>query len=184
MQIRIYSKLSPGLYRRVRQFELDHFYGEGEKTPERFTKQEEKYFSQPKAWLLVFGNGRIIGRALLHKREIEFAGEKIILGGFGGVCTAKNERRKGIASTMLKEGMRILKKWNCDIAYLCADVEKVGPLYSHIGFVPLNKLCVYKGKSGKVYEDEYGLIAPVNSRRLFKEVLNSKEKFNLGLGNW
>jgi hypothetical protein len=40
---------------------------------------------------------------------------------------------------MLKEALRILKSWGCDIAYLCAEIEKTGSLYARGGFVPLKK---------------------------------------------
>ena len=137
--MKIFLKISAKLAKRVNQLELENFYTKEEKIPERFAEQEERFFSQPKAWLLVFDRDQIIGRILLHKRRVKFNNRDVILGGIGGVCTSKDRRKQGIATMMLKEAVKILKKWGCDIAYLCAVIEKTGTLYGQVGFVPLNK---------------------------------------------
>ena len=85
---------------------------------------------------------------------------------------------------MLRKSVESLKEWGCDIAYLCTNIEKTGPLYSCVGFVALNKPYTYYGQSGKLYEESYGMIAPINSNDLFEEILNSKQKLHLGTGNW
>ena len=95
-----------------------------------------------------------------------------------------DKRRKGIATLVLKKGMKILKQEKCDIAHLCTDIIKLKSLYSKFGFVPLGKKYTYIGKSGKKYIEKDGMIAPVNSVTKFKEILNSSEIFNIGLGNW
>lgn len=185
MEIKIFYDLLPRLANKVKQFELENFYTEeGEKTPERLAENEEKYFSPPKAWLLVLEEGKIIGRVLLHKRRVKFNSKDIILGGIGGVCTHKGKRRQGIATMMLKEAMRVLQNWGCNVAFLCTNVEKTGFLYSLVGFAALGRPYTFYGRSGKLYEDSHGMIAPVNSKDLFGEILNSKQKLHLGVGNW
>ena len=185
MEIKLLHELPTELANKVCRFELEHFYtGEEDKTPERLAENKEKYFSQPKAWLLVFEGDQITGRTLLHRRKIEFDGKEVILGGVGGVCTHKEKRRRGIATMMLKEAMEILKKWGCGVAYLCTNPEKTGSLYSQVGFVPLKKPYTYYGRSGKLYKDDYGMIAPVNSTELFEKILHSQQKLHLGTGNW
>ncbi len=184
MNAKLLLKLPTKLANEVRHFELENFYTEGEKTARRLAEQEDKYFSPPKAWLLVFEGDQIIGRILLHKREIAFDGRKVVLGGIGGVCTHRDKRRQGIATVMLKKAMEILKGWGCDIAYLCTNPKKTSSLYSKVGFVPLNKPYTYYGRSGKLYEDSDGMIAPVNSTELFEEIIHSQQKLHLGTGNW
>jgi len=146
--------------------------------------EEERFCSQPEAWLLVFEGDQIIGRILLYKRKVIFNNRDLILGGVGGVCTRKDKRKQGIATLMLKEAVKILKKWGCDIAYLCAVIEKTGSLYGQVGFVPLNKPYTYYGRSGKLHKENNGMIAPLNSSSIFEEVLNSNQKLHLGVGNW
>jgi predicted acetyltransferase len=184
MEMKVYSKLPSDLARRVKQFVLENFYREEERTPEHLVEEEDKFFSQPKAWLLVFENNELTGRLLLHKRKIAFANKEVVLGGIGGVCTRRDRRRQGLAMMMLKKAVEILKNWGCDIAYLCANIEKSGSLYSRTGFVPLNRPYTYYGRSGKLYEENNGMIASLNSPSLFEEVLNSKQKLHLGNGNW
>jgi hypothetical protein len=85
---------------------------------------------------------------------------------------------------MLEEALRILKERGCDIVYLCANVKESGLLYARAGFVSLNKPYTYYGHSGRLYEENNGMIAPLNSLRVFEAVLKSKEKLHLGRGNW
>jgi hypothetical protein len=77
-----------------------------------------------------------------------------------------------------------LKEWDCDIAYLCTDIGKTGSLYSRVGFVPLNKPYSFYGRSGKLHEQHNGMIAPLNSRGIFEEVLHAQGMLHIGSGNW
>jgi len=184
MKAKFFAKLSADLAERVNQLIFKNFYAKGERTPELLAEEEEKFYSKPEAWLLVFEEGQIVGTAFLHKRKIEFNNQDMILGGIGRVCTRKDKRRQGIAAMMVKDAVKTLKKWGCDIAYLCANVKESGNLYPQADFVPLNKPYTYYGRSGKLYEGSNGMIAPLNSQSLFEEILDSKEKLHLGLGNW
>jgi len=184
MEIKFFPKLTSSLAKRVNQFGLENFYTEEERTPENMAAEEESFCSQPKAWLLVFEGDQIIGGIKLYKRKVVSNNREVILGGIGSVCTRADKRNQGIASSMLKEAVKILKKWECDIAYLCANIEETESLYGQVGFVALNKPYTYYGRSGKLHEGHNGMIAPLNSSSMFEEVLNSKQKLHLGQGNW
>lgn len=184
MKIKYFQKLSDNMAASVDQFIAQNFYAEGERTQKLLAEEEGKFYSQPKAWLLVFEKDHIIGTTALHQRKIQFDNKDIVLGGIGRVCTRKDRRRQGIANQMLKEAVKTLRKWDCDIAFLCANVKESGDLYTHGGFVPLNKPYTYYGRSGKLYEKSNGMLAPVNSYEIFEEVLHSAQKLHLGSGNW
>jgi len=184
LEIKIFSELTKELSERLEIFGLENFYTREQRTIEHLIQEQEKFFSRPKAWILVFERNQIIGRILLHKRIIKFNDKNIVLGAIGGVCTRHDKRNQGIASIMLERAMKILKKWDCDIAYLCAEIKKTGVLYNRVGFVPINRPYIFYGQSGKLYEQENGMIASINSREIFEEVLHSKEKLHLGNGNW
>jgi predicted N-acetyltransferase YhbS len=184
MEIKFFPKLTSALAESVDQFRLDNFYTEEERTPENLAAEDESFCSHPKAWLLVFEGSQIIGTILLHKRKVMFNNKEVILGGVGSVCTLTDRRNQGIATSMLKEAVKILKKWECDLAYLCANIEETGSLYGQVGFVPLNKPYTYYGRSGKLHQGNNGMIAPLNSPNIFEEVLSSKHKLHLGQGNW
>lgn len=184
MEIKVFSELTKELADRIKIFEWENFYTQEQRTPEHLAQEQEKFFSRPKTWILVFEGDEIIGRILLHKRNITFDKKYIILGGIGGVCTRKDKRTQGIATMMLIQAAKILKKWDCDIAYLCTEIEKTGSLYRRVGFFPLNKPYNFYGQSGRLHEQNNGMIAPLNSRKIFNEVLRSKQKLHLGPGNW
>jgi predicted acetyltransferase len=184
MEIKVFSKLTEELAEKLKIFGWENFYTQDQRTPEHLAQEQEKFFSRPKAWILVFEDEKIIGRVLLHKRIIKFKKRDIDLGGVGGVCTRQDKRNQGIATTMLQHALKILKRWDCDIAYLCAEIEKTGSLYSRVGFVPLNKSYTFYGRSGKLHEQHNGMIAPLLSREIFHKVLNTKDKLHLGEGNW
>jgi GNAT superfamily N-acetyltransferase len=184
MEIKIFPKITSALAKSVDRFVFQNFYTEEERTPENVAAVEERFCSQPKAWLLVFEGDQIIGGAKLYRRKVIFNNREVILGGVGSVCTRADRRNQGIATAMLKEAVKILKGWECDIAYLCADIEETGSLYSQVGFVSLNIPYTYYGRSGKLHEGHNGMIAPLNSSIIFEEVLSSKHKLHLGQGNW
>lgn len=184
MELKFFPKLTDKLIVSVDQFISENFYAEGERTPKLLADEEEKFFSQPKAWLLAFEDEQIIGTTALHQRKIQFNKNDIILGGIGRVCTHKDRRRQGIASLMLKEAMKTLRKWECDMAFLCANVKESGSLYAQVGFVPLKRPYTYSGRSGQLYEEHNGMIAPINSYDIYEEVFQSTQKLHLGPGNW
>jgi predicted acetyltransferase len=183
---KLFYNLSEEIKTQVNRLLDECFGAESRLTSQQLDVQKDKFFSIPIAYLLAIENNLVIGVVKLYKREISYLEEKIILGGFGGVCTAKNKRRRGVATALLKKGMQELKSHGCDIAYLCTDVDDPGmlTLYSQVGFVPLNKPYTYLGKSGKRYTEEDGLIAPVKSKDKYNLVMDGKEIFDIGIGNW
>lgn len=80
--------------------------------------------------------------------------------------------------------MNVLRENKCDIAFLCTDIKKLSSLYSPFGFVPLNREYRSTGLSGKIYLDERGMIAPINSEQIFRNILQMREPFDLGGQDW
>jgi predicted N-acetyltransferase YhbS len=135
-------------------------------------------------YILAHADAELIGAIKLSRRTIPFAGSTIRLGGLGGVATREDWRRRGVASATTALAMDVLRQHGCDIAYLCTDIEKLGPLYGKVGFVALGRPHTYLGASGKRYTDDDGMIALVNSRAIFEEVLAAQGPFDIGGGNW
>lgn len=184
MKIEIYENPSQEIKNSAYAFGLTNFYDSTTDIKAESKEVEEKYFSVPHAILLAYENDDIVGRIYLHKREIKLGKNTILLGGIGGVCTHKDKRHQGMATLMLEKSMDVLRKWKCDVAYLCTNIDKLGKLYTNVGFVPLNKKYTFRGKSGKLYEENSGMIAEVNSAELFDEIMDPKTKVYLGEGNW
>lgn len=172
--------------------EVNSFFSRCFDNPERSLRQQDEHndrYASKKdriKYVLAAHNGKVVGGIIVLKRLIRFKNNTVTLGGIGGVCTQENYRRQGIASKLLEVAMKELKIATCDIAYLCADIyrDRTKNLYSSAGFVPLGKPHTYLGISGKRYYDTDGMLAPVNSAEIFREVLTSSELLDIGVGNW
>jgi predicted GNAT family N-acyltransferase len=184
MDVKFFPALSAEMADRVNRHISENFYAKGKRTPNLSAEEEEKFYSEPRVWILAFEKDQIIGTTALHQRKIQFNKKDIILGGIGRVCTRKDRRRQGIAALMLKDAIKTLKSWGCDVAFLCANRKESGTLYEQAGFIPLSKSYTYHGRSGKVYEESNGMIAPLKSPSIFKEIIASRQKLHLGPGNW
>ena len=135
-------------------------------------------------YILAHADAELIGAIKLSRRAIPFAGRTIQLGGLGGVATREDWRGRGVASATTAAAIDFLRQHGCEIAYLCTNIEKLGPLYGRVGFVPLGRPHTYLGASGKRYTDDDGMIAPVNSPVTFEAVLTAQGPFDIGRGNW
>ncbi|HUQ84860.1 MAG TPA: GNAT family N-acetyltransferase [Candidatus Limnocylindrales bacterium] len=152
-----------------------------EYSKENFNNQKDRI-----NYIAAFTVKEVIGIVIVFKRKIEFKDKKIILGGLGGVGTKKEYRGRGIASSMLKLAQKILRESDSDVAYLDTDIKDpvMLKMYGRLGFELLNRSHTYKGKSGKKYFANNGMIAPINSLDIFNEIMNEDKPFDLGGSNW
>jgi len=149
---------------------------------ERFVNKKDRF-----KYIIALSRNKVIGIIIVWKRSVQYRSKPIVVGGLGAVGVQKDFRGKGIATKMLTLVRETLDHSDCDIAFLGTDVEDLQMLkiYGRIGFVPLHKAFIYTGRSGKLYEDvDSGMIAPIHSQELFKEILKDAEPFNIGIGTW
>jgi len=165
---------------------LESCFTQKNKIPEEKAEHDDKYCSKKDriGFSLAVKENQVIGVVVILKRIIPYQGKQIILGGIGGVCINEKFRRKGIAKKLLKIAVGKLKEEKCDIAYLCTDTENLVVLYEPFCFNKLKKQYTYLGKSGKRYFEWGGMIAPINSTALFQQIMEGKESFDIGIGNW
>lgn len=133
-----------------------------------------------------YEDGKIIAYLRLIKRSITWQEKKILLGGVGSVCTHPYFRGKNYASKLLIHAMDILKEEGVDFALLQTNVEKGAKLYGEVGFVPVNKACMYINSENK-YEQIKAkdvMMVPVKNRQLMQEVISSEAPFYIGEGDW
>jgi ribosomal protein S18 acetylase RimI-like enzyme len=155
----------------------------------RRREHDDRFCSQGDRWrhvLALNDAATVVGFASVYKRAIERGGQPLVLGGLGDVCTDPDWRHRGIATEVAALARAEMDRINCDLAYLCAAVSDPGivRLYGQTGFVPLRRQHTYFGRSGRLYEDEDAMIAPICNSAVFEEVLNSSEPFHIGNGNW
>lgn len=184
-KIQIFNKMPNLLDGKVKKLR-ERCFNRDFMSPSQKAENEDKYCSQADRYkyIVALKAYEPISLVMLFKRNVIFDNKKILLGGIGGVCTEESYREKGISSSLLKIAIQELKKENCDVAYLCTNIKTYGNFYSKIGFKQLPKQHTYLGKSGKRYFDWDGMIAPMNSQAIFKEIMESDKNLDIGTGNW
>ena len=188
MHVEIVEQIPEHHAERVKQL-LRQCFGVAAWSAERQREHADRFCSRRDTWrhvLAVDGTEGVVGFATVSSRQLERNGTAIMLGGLGDVCTDPEWRHQGIASAVSAAAVEEMKRMGCDMAYLCAAVNDPGMvrLYGQSGFVPLRRPHTYFGKSGRLYEDNDAMIAPICSPAVFNEVLTSSEPFHIGTGNW
>lgn len=183
--IKTYKKLSPVLSKRIEKFKSEEMDPDEMRTPEQEKEMIDRYHSEKNktSYILALHKKEIIGRVVVLKRIITLNNKQIVLGGIGGVRTHIKWRRKGIARALSKKALEILKDEKCDVAFLCTRKE-IFSLYEKLGFKPLDRQFTYTGRSGKVYFDWDGMLAPITSQSVFEEIMQDDKPFDLCGGNW
>lgn len=121
----------------------------------------------------------------LFKRDIEFDGRSLALGGIGGVCVAENMRRKGIATEMIRKGLEVLREKGCEVACLNADLSRnVYRLYENIGFKLMDRKISFEDINGKIRYDDGTMFVPLCSKEIFEHIMKSDKTFHYGKGYW
>jgi ribosomal protein S18 acetylase RimI-like enzyme len=187
IEIRVYDELSEPLRSAARALERASFR-DPDATDEQRAEERDRFTGYVDAVkrLLAVRDDEVVGLAVAYRREIRFAGWPVVLGGIGDVCVAPEYRRQGIATRLTLAALDELKWVGCDVAYLCARLDKPGltELYGRAGFRRLEYGHTYLGASGRRYLDHDGMIAPVLSPQFFEAILRQPEPFDIGVGNW
>lgn len=185
IEIKVFDSLSPELEKQTNDLRYIAFH-KAAQTPQQKALNDDKYSFREDVFGFVIGfiDNKPVGYIRLFKRPIVYNDKHILMGGIGGVCTSPDYQRRGIATKLLHVAMKELKKEQCDIAYLCTDIDTLAGLYGQVGFVVLPRAYTFTGKSGKKYTDTDGMIAPVNSDTIFQEILEGTHPFDLHGLNW
>lgn len=146
---------------------------------------EECFYAVGFAVLIALIDNKVVGQAELFKRNIEFDGKNIVVGGIGGVCVQKNLRKKGIASKLILRGLEILKDKKCNVACLNTDLSKtVYKLYGKIGFKLMKRKISFEDVNGKIRYDTGTMFILIRSKKIYDFVMKSKKPFHYGRGYW
>jgi predicted N-acetyltransferase YhbS len=187
IEIKVNDVLPDDLREAARALARACFKEPGE-TEEQRAERHDRFASQDDVVrrILALKDGEVIGLAVAYRRSIRFAGWPVTLGGLGDVCVAPEYRRQGLATRLTLTALDELRWVGCDVAYLCALLEKPGltELYERAGFRRLTYGHTYVGASGRRYVDHDGMIAPLLSRQLFEAIMIQPEPFDIGRGNW
>lgn len=188
MNVHLYNILPAEIQAQVDAIDKESFAWAYHQTPEERAVGKDKFCSRGDRILSVVAEDArdVVGVVELFQRVISFDGSSITLGGIGGLCTRKDKRKNGVGTLLLKKAMEELRRSGADIAYLCTEVEKewMVAFYEKAGFVRLRYGHTYVGKSGKLYTEFDGMIAPVCTEEIFQRISMIKQPFDIGRGNW
>lgn len=135
---------------------------------------EEDFCRPPVARVLAFREGELVACAEVFRREVEYEGQAVTLGGFGP-CTRADLRGLGIGTLVCRAAMDYLGAQGCDVAFLSVDTERrTHPLYERLGFVMLTRAFVYANVHGELKQSDGGMVAPLCSQELYERVLRGK----------
>ena len=146
-------------------------------------EQADRYGSLPFGYVVGYERDEIVAAVNLLEREIEYEGTKIRLGGIGGVCVHRDYRRQSRASQLLRVSLDQLKQRGVDLVFLCTSEATEG-VYEKMGFTKLGRKYVAWGESGKRYEGEGGMIAPIGANKVVAKVRRGKQPFDLQGQDW
>lgn len=147
---------------------------------------EEFFIAESFGWIFAYENTRIVAQVELYSRDVSFERKRIRLGGIGGTCVTESRRNRGIATRLVKEGLRILRHMKCDVACLSADVKNHpdGGLYRSLGFSLMDREISFEDVRGGMRHDHGELFIPVCSKEIYDLIMNSDKTFHIGRGYW
>jgi len=148
---------------------------------------EEYFYAESSGRILAYHDDELVGYLILHKRDIEFDGREIVVGGAVGACVAEHIRGRGIATKMMKMGLEALKEQKCDVACLNADPlnRKIAfKLYKRLGFRLMERKISFEDIHGRIRYDTGTMFIPLCSKKLFDHIMNSNKTFHYGKGYW
>jgi GNAT superfamily N-acetyltransferase len=145
----------------------------------------EDFYHVPSVQVLAYEANKLVGWAEVHETIQDFEGLRIKLGGYG-ICTHPDYWGLGIASKVSKAAMDYLKNRRVDVAFLSVDTANQASVRVHMknGFVPLQQEFAWTNSKGELKKDLGGMIAPVNSKKLFELIFNGTELLYVGNGYW
>jgi GNAT superfamily N-acetyltransferase len=146
---------------------------------------EEHFFSKGFAWVLAFHENEIVGILELHRRRRVFDKSKFLLGGVAGVCVCNSMRKRGIGSALVKRGLKTLKDVGCDVA--CMTVDLVDPMYGFyekLGFKMMEREISFDDINGRRIYEKGTMFIPINSKKIYNQIMNSSKTFHYGKGYW
>ena len=145
----------------------------------------ENFIAEPFGYLFAFSKNEMISRVALFKRDVIFAKTKIVVGGIGGVCVARDYRHHGVATSMVKRALAVLKDATCDVACLNVDLEKkVYPMYEKLGFTLMPREISFENVRGEIIHEAGTMFVPVVSPEKYDLIMNSTATFHYGRGYW
>ncbi len=171
-------------YNKIREsFLKQSFDIDGIDDPEIKAEIENNFYVQPDTHLFLYLRDKLVGAASITFRNIQLENQNIKIAGFGGLAIAKQHRGKGYAKLIIQKRLDVAKNEAADIAFLNTDIKKLGELFEKFGFKKIPSSYSFISKSGNRVKENDGMIAPVNSQKIFDKIMNSDKPLFIGKSN-
>jgi predicted acetyltransferase len=145
----------------------------------------ENFIAEPFAYLFATVKNELISRVALFKREIIFDNQPVLVGGMGGVCVTKLYRHHGVASSMLKRALVVLRSEKCDVGCLNVDLDKkIYGIYEKLGFTMMSREISFENISGEIIHELGTMFIPICSEEKYNLIRQSTSTFHYGKGYW
>jgi GNAT superfamily N-acetyltransferase len=147
---------------------------------------EEDFCCEPVVRVLAYRQEELVAGAEVFRREVEYEGRAIVVGGFGPFVR-EDLRNRGIGTGVCRTAMDYLQEQGCDVAFLAIGSEEESGwqyharlrFYERLGFALLDRPILYANARGELLESEGGLIAPLCSQELCERILHGESPFSL-----
>ena len=147
------------------------------------TELEEDFTASPVSLVLCSLDMALVGCAGTFLREITYEGDKILLGGIGGVCTRADMRGRGVATSVCRIALEFLTAADCQVAFL-ATSPMARKIYEKLGFQALVQGFSWENVHGVIKFGNDGMVAPISSSEMAAKIWQAQSPFHVGLGYW
>lgn len=163
-----------------------------------FTRPDDEYATERRdggadkvnriSFIVVHNDDEVAGCLGVYYSSTLIENKLLTIGGISGVIVREDFRNRGIASEMMRFAMAKLEELEADIVFLYGAINRewLRKFYEKFGFNILKNKYYFKGKSGKIYEEEDGMLALLNidKSEIYQNLINGKESLFLHEGRW
>ena len=143
----------------------------------------EDFVAAPIARVLSYHDAVMVGCVSVYKRTIIYAGQPVVMGGFGGTCTRTDMRGRGVGTAVCRVAMDALHAKGCAVAMLAVGAGKgTERFYEPFGFRLLGRPFVFVNVHGehKTPDNDMAMLAPVASSDVFAAIMAGTEPLDIG----
>jgi len=130
----------------------------------------------PTDWIVMgLLDGVIVSQIFLLTREVDVAGQKILVGGLGGVATHPEYRRRGCAGLLLQASERFFRSLSLPFGILvCAEEKK--DYYAGFGWVEIANKTIFQNRGKDQVMEGVMMVLPLTDQPWPQGVLNLNGK--------
>jgi predicted acetyltransferase len=141
-----------------------------------FTDEQNDIEWGDSQWLVMgFIDGFIVTQIGILKREVDVGGQKLSVGGVGGVATHPDHRRRGYAGQLLRASEQLMRELDLPFGVLVCGEERM-PYYASFGWQKIDNKTIFQNQGKDRELDGIMMILPLKDQAWPGGVLNLNGK--------